>query len=66
VLPFHCSANASPMAGPMVVPAAVQALVDTHDTPPRLLPVYPGLGLGCIAQAAPPHASTSVASLCLQ
>jgi hypothetical protein len=68
--PFHASASVNvwadtdcgwPASFPLLLPTAVQAVAEVHDTPARVLPVVPvGLGVGTKVHVVPFHASASV------
>jgi hypothetical protein len=62
LVPFHCSANVTSGLEPVLDPTAVQAVLDVHDTPLRLLlSVAPvGLGVVWIDQLVPFHRSANV------
>jgi hypothetical protein len=61
-LPFQRSANVSSVPELLKYsPTAVQAEVDTHDTPPKKLSRAPaGLGVACNCQELPLQRSTRV------
>jgi hypothetical protein len=62
-VPFHCSASVTPAAPELsVVPTAVQAEDDAHDTEARLGD-GPGLGVDWMLHAVPFHRSASVPRL---
>jgi hypothetical protein len=63
LVPFHCSASVTPAAPELsVVPTAVQAEDDAHDTEFRLGD-GPGLGVDWMLHAVPFHRSASVPRL---
>ena len=64
VVPFHCSASVTPAKAPelSVVPTAVQAEDEVHDTEVRMGD-RPGLGVDWMLHAAPSHRSASVPRL---
>src|SRR5664279_155130 len=54
LVPFQRSASVTTVKPVLDNPTAVQAVLDVHDTPPRLLPVVPvGLGVVWIDQLVP-------------
>src|SRR6516165_8151562 len=63
VAPSHCSASVTPAAPELsVVPTAVQAEDEVHDTEVRMGD-RPGLGVDWMLHAAPSHRSASVPRL---
>ena len=60
--PFHCSASVTPAPELSVVPTAMQAEDEVHDTESRPGD-GPGLGLDWMLQAVPFHRSASVPRL---
>ena len=58
-VPFHCSASVTPAPELSVVPTALQAEDDAHDTESRMGD-GPGLGVDSMLHAVPFHCSASV------
>jgi hypothetical protein len=62
VVPFHCSASVTPAPEMSVVPTAIQAEDEAHDTEVRMGD-GPGLGVDWMVHAVPFHRSASVPRL---